>query len=135
MSIDEHRGDLPPGSRRELIVVAKSQVGLVASREKIMSVTGADVKPLRDLFDSKGITLRPLFCMSEEQLRREAKTIISSAGADVPAASDLIRLSLFYGVDTPDDRSVLRYAIQCWMGTRNPRTRAKSDMPPPEWSN
>jgi hypothetical protein len=104
MSINEHRGSSPPGSRRELIVVAKSQAGLVAARENIMSVTGADVKPLRELLDSEGITLRPLFGMSEEQLRSEAKTMISSAGADMPAALDLIKLSLFYRVDAPDDR-------------------------------
>lgn len=30
--------------------------------------------------------------------------MISSAGADVPAALDLIKLSLFYRVDAPDDR-------------------------------
>jgi hypothetical protein len=69
MSINEHRGNSPPGSRRELIVVAKSQAGLVAARENIMSVTGADVKPLRELLDSEGITLRPLFGMSEEQAK------------------------------------------------------------------
>ncbi len=79
MPVDEHRGNLPQVSRRELIVVAKSQAGLVASRENIMSATGADVRPLRDLLDSESITLQPLFCMSEEQLRREAKTMTSSA--------------------------------------------------------
>jgi|GEM_PF-4692227 len=30
--------------------------------------------------------------------------MMSSAGADVPADLDLIKLSLFYGVDAPDDR-------------------------------
>ncbi len=103
-SLNDDESDSPRRGRRELIVIAKPQAGLVATKENIKSITGADVKPLGELLASEGITLRPLFGMSEEQLRSDAETMISAAGADMPAGSDLIKLSLFYRVDAPDER-------------------------------
>ena len=88
--------DFPP--ERELIVVAKREVGLRATRESVASLTGADVSSLADLLASEGVTLRPLFGVSEERLQAEAASLAAETGAEVPD------LSVYYRVDAPDER-------------------------------
>ncbi len=92
------RASAPPGDdnlpQRELIVVAKPDVGLRAGAAGIASVAGADVSSLAEILASEGANLRPLFGVSEERLRAQA--------AD--AAPDAPDLSIYYSVDAPDAR-------------------------------
>ena len=84
--------------QRELIVVAKPGLGLRATREGVASLTGADVSPLTDLLASEGLTLKPLFGVSEERLQARAASLAAETGADVPD------LSVYYRVEAPDER-------------------------------
>jgi hypothetical protein len=86
-----------PG-RRELIVVAKRQTGLRATKEGVASLTGVDVSPLADLLASEGIALLPLFGVREERLQAEAAEQAARTGAEVPD------LSIYYRVEAPDER-------------------------------
>jgi len=83
---------------RELIVVAKRDLGLRATREGLASVTGADVSPLADLLASEGLTVEPLFGASEERLQAQTASLAAETGADVPD------LSVYYRVEAPDER-------------------------------
>lgn len=83
--------------QRELIVIAKREVGLRATRDGVASVTGSDVTPLADLLASVGVTLRPLFG-SEQQIQERTAAVAAQINQDVP------NLSVYYRVDAPDDR-------------------------------
>jgi hypothetical protein len=85
-------------AKRELIVVAKREVGLRTTGEGVASVTGADVSDLADLLASEGITLQPLFGVREERLQEEAAALAARTGAAVPD------LSIYYRVEAPDER-------------------------------
>lgn len=84
--------------KRELIVVAKHEIGLRATREGVASVIGADVSHLTDLLASEGLTLEPLFGVSEERLQAQAASLTTETGAEVPD------LSVYYHIEAPDDR-------------------------------
>jgi hypothetical protein len=84
--------------KRELIVVAKRDLGLRATREGVASFTGADVSPLTDLLASEGLTLEPLFGVSEERLQAQAASLAAETGAELPD------LSVYYHIEAPDDR-------------------------------
>jgi hypothetical protein len=85
-------------TERELIVVAQPQAELRATREDVFSARGADVDPLEELLSSEGVSMRPLFGISEERLRTETSSLAATTGADVPD------LSVYYRVDAPDER-------------------------------
>jgi hypothetical protein len=90
--IAENRAD------RELIVIAKKEVGLRTRIKEVTSTTGADVKPVNDLMASENITLRPLFGSSEERLRAAADSSKTTSGVQPPD------LSVYYRVEAPQDR-------------------------------
>ena len=81
-------------SERELIVVAEPDYGLRSTSEGATSVTGANIGPLNDFLASEGVTLRPLFGVSEERLLARTAEMV----ADVPD------LSVYYRVEAPDER-------------------------------
>lgn len=85
-------------SKRELVVKVKPEVGLRATTEGIASTEGADVTPLADLLSSEGVTLEPLFGISEERLKDEAASMAPSAEVEMPD------LSTYYHVEAPDDQ-------------------------------
>lgn len=85
-------------SKRELVVKVKSEVGLRATTEGIASTEGADVTPLADLLSSEGVTLEPLFGISEERLKDETASMAPSAEVEMPD------LSTYYHVEAPDDQ-------------------------------
>jgi hypothetical protein len=85
-------------TERELIVVAQPQAELRATREDVFSARGADVAPLKELLSSEGVSMRPLFGISEERLRTETSSLAATTGVDVPD------LSVYYRVDAPDER-------------------------------
>jgi subtilase family protein len=85
-------------TERELIVVAQPQAELRATREDVFSARGADVAPLQELLSSEGVSMRPLFGISEERLKAETSSLAATTGADVPD------LSVYYRVDAPDER-------------------------------
>lgn len=85
-------------SQRELIVIAKRAVGLRATKEKMFSTAGADIGPLEDLLTSEGVTLRPLFGVSEQRIRDRVTALTAETGEELPD------LSVYYAVDAPDER-------------------------------
>src|SRR5439155_13359533 len=72
---------------RELIVIAKPEVGLQVTREGITSLQGADTNSLANLLAAEGATLKPLFGANEERLKSAATSIRANTGADVPDLS------------------------------------------------
>lgn len=85
-------------TERELIVVAQPQAEVRATREGVFSAQGADVAPLEELLSSEGVSMRPLFGISEKRLRAETSSLAATTDADVPD------LSVYYRVDAPDER-------------------------------
>jgi hypothetical protein len=83
---------------RELILIAKSEVGLRLTREGVASLQEANVTPLADMLTSEGVSMRPLFGVAEERLKHKAASIASKTGVQVPD------LSVYYRVDAPDER-------------------------------
>lgn len=84
--------------KRELIVIARHEVGLRAAREAVVSATGSDVGPLTDLLAAEEVTLQPLFGVSEERLQAKAALLVAETGAEIPD------LSVYYQVEAPDER-------------------------------
>lgn len=84
--------------KRELIVVAKRDLGLRATREGVASITGADISPLTDFLASEELTLEPLFGVSEERLQAQAASLTTETGVKVPD------LSVYYHIEAPDER-------------------------------
>lgn len=85
-------------SKRELIVVARRDLGLRATREGAASVTGADISGLTRLLASEGLALEPLFGVSEDRLQARAASLTAETGAELPD------LSVYYHVEAPDER-------------------------------
>lgn len=88
-------------SQRELIVIAKPEAGLLAkpeTEERVASTVGADVSPLSKLLVSEGITLQPLFGLSEERMQTQTSSLAAATGEEVPD------LSVYYHVEAPDER-------------------------------
>jgi len=83
--------------RRELVVIAKHEAGLRATREGVASME-LDVSPLKEFLESEGVTLQPLFGVREERLENTAARLASEIGAEVPD------LSVYYRVEAPDER-------------------------------
>jgi hypothetical protein len=87
----------PPRSRRQLIVMAKRDAGLQATRTGVSAASGADVEPLQSLLAAEGATLRPLFGNGQRQMPAGG-TARSPADVEVPD------LSVFFRVDAPEER-------------------------------
>jgi hypothetical protein len=85
-------------ANRELIVIAKKDVGLRTKIKEVVSITGADVKPVNDLLASENIILRPLFGSSEERLQTAADSAKAMSGVESPD------LSVYYRVEAPQGR-------------------------------
>ena len=85
-------------AERELVVIAKREAGLRASREGVASIAGADVTPLSSLLASEGISMEPLFGFSEEREQAQASSLAAETGEEEPD------LSVYYKVNAPDER-------------------------------
>jgi len=79
-----------------LIVVARPDVGLRATRGGVASAAGADVSSLAAVLEDEGGTLHPLFGREERVMA--AVEAVSAGGADVP------ELSVYYRVEAPEER-------------------------------
>lgn len=88
----------PPPSPPELVVITQPEVALRARGAAIASATGADVAPLSQVLAEEGITLRPLFGLTEDRLRMRTAALAAAASAELPD------LSRFYTVDAPPER-------------------------------
>ncbi|HEX4951038.1 MAG TPA: S8 family peptidase [Blastocatellia bacterium] len=86
-----------PKGQRELIVMAKPEVGLRATHNGVASISGVDVSSLARLLSSEDVMLQPLFG-NEDRLQAAASSI---AGA---ASDEMTDLSVFYHVQAPDER-------------------------------
>lgn len=98
---DPHAGETAADGPRELVLVAHPDAGLRVVEGAVASVTGADVAPLTATIAEEGIVIRPLFGLSEDRLRLRAE---ASADAAASAGIQPPDLSVFYGVDAPDER-------------------------------
>lgn len=85
-------------SPRELVVIAKADAGLRATREGVAAATEAAVKPLSKLLDSEGVTMQPLFGLSEGRMRDRTASLAADTSQEVPD------LSVYYHVEAPDER-------------------------------
>jgi len=85
-------------SARELIVVARRDLGLRATREGVSSLAGTDVSGLGALLTSEGIAMEPLFGVREERLRAQAASMLADTGIEIPD------LSVYYRIEAPDER-------------------------------
>lgn len=86
--------ELPP---HELVVVARPEAGLRATRDGVASDRGADVAPLAEALADEGVVLIPMFG-SEERLRMAAATAVADTGQEIPD------LASFYKIEAPEDR-------------------------------
>jgi hypothetical protein len=84
--------------KRELIVVAKSEVELRAKKAGLESAAKADISPLTQLLNSENISLQPIFGRSEEKIKNQAAALATETGVELPD------LSVFYQVEAEDDR-------------------------------
>lgn len=83
---------------RELIVIAREEVGLRASAARVASVSGYEVSSLEKILASADASFSPLFGETEDRLRAVSAAMSGEPGA--PAAD----LSVFYLVDAPEDK-------------------------------
>ncbi len=90
----------PPGieQERELIVVAKPTAQLRATPRGVASGVGADVGSLQDLLTSEGVSMEPLFGISEARLKAEARALAPTPDLEVPA------LATYYRLQADDDQ-------------------------------
>lgn len=96
-------GNMRPGtiprSERELIVIVKSDVGLRATaRGSVDSIAGADVSELASVLSAEGVSLVPLFGISEDRIQQRVSALAIPEGETAP------NLSVFYRVDAPDEQ-------------------------------
>ena len=88
-------------SKRELIVIARSDYGLraaFAQNSQIVSSVGADVTPLSNFLAAENVTLRPLFGLSEERMKDRTASLARKIGEPVP------ELSTYYHIEAPEER-------------------------------
>jgi hypothetical protein len=86
---------------RELVIVAHPEAGLRVVEGAVASVTGADVASLSATIAEEGIVITPLFGLSEDRLRLRTAAAEDAAAT---AGTRLPDLSVFYGVEAPDER-------------------------------
>lgn len=82
---------------RELIVVAKRDVGLRVRREAVASTADVDVGSLQDLLSTRNVKLKPLFGTNEERIMDEVSTLAANIGKDLPD------LSVYYRVQAREE--------------------------------
>src|SRR5207245_1136440 len=87
-----------PRSPRHLIVVARHDAGLRVFGPTIASVTGRNVSALSTMLQMEGVTMRPLFGVSEPKIMDHRASLLSRAGSPLPD------LSVYYRIDAPDNR-------------------------------
>lgn len=83
---------------RELIVIARPEVAVRATREGVASAVGADITSLTEFLASEGVTLQPLLGVSEDRLKYEALSFTAATGVEVPD------LSVYYRLQAPEER-------------------------------
>lgn len=83
---------------RELIVVARSEVGLRVSAREGIAAASADTGGLSNVLRKAAATLLPLFGASEERLKLEISAIAAISALAVPD------LSVYYRVEAPEER-------------------------------
>lgn len=89
----------PSSEPRELVVVAHAEAELRVVEGSVASFAGTDVGSLANVISAEGITLRPLFGLSEDRLRLNSAAISSTESETTPPD-----LSVFYSVVAQDER-------------------------------
>ena len=85
-------------SPRELVVIAKADAGLRATREGVAAAAEAAGEPLSKLLQSEGVAMQPLFGLSEGRMRDRTASLAAETSQEVPD------LSVYYHVEAPDER-------------------------------
>ena len=91
-------GTVYPPADRELVVVAEPDARLRVGEAGISSLAGAETSALNDFIAEEGVTLEPLFGISEDHLEYNASWVTSQTGLDVPD------LTSYYRVRAEDER-------------------------------
>lgn len=86
------------GSGRELIVVAKPDVGLRVRMSGLASLADMDVGSLQDFLSIERIKLKPLFGITEDRIKDEVSTLSAKTRESLPD------LSVYYRVQAPEER-------------------------------
>lgn len=80
----------------ELILVARPEVGLRVTPSGFEATARASVRGLEEVLNVEGVTVRPLFGLTEERLRERTAALVEVA--EVPDVSG------FYHVEAPEER-------------------------------
>jgi Subtilase family len=80
----------------ELIFLARPEVGLRLSPSGFRAAARAEARGLAEVLDIEGITVQPLFGLSEDRLRERL--------AALPGAVDLPDLTTFFHVEAPEEQ-------------------------------
>src|SRR5438105_1009536 len=88
--------DTPRVGKRELILMAHSAVGLRVTSLGIAAGQGGNVRGLEEVIRTEGVTIEPLFGLSEDRIRARL--------AALPEATHISDLGTFYHVKAPDER-------------------------------
>jgi Subtilase family len=97
----------PAAGRPELVVIAKSHAQLRAGSRQITSAApGVDTTSLQGLLDQHAAVMRPLFGLSEDRLRAQARAAAPDAADTAGAESRQSgpELSLFYHIAVEPER-------------------------------
>jgi len=73
-------------------------VGLRAKREEVASIADVDVSSLSEYLSAEGVTMQPLFGVSEDRLHHEVSSYKAETGVELPD------LTNYYKVEAPDER-------------------------------
>jgi hypothetical protein len=96
-------GQIPESNlelKRELIMVAKQEVGMRARRDGLASTVSADLGDLDTLLKAAGAVCHPLFGDSEERVLESMTAMPAAEGPE----TELPDLSLYYLVEAPDEQ-------------------------------
>lgn len=83
-------------SRRELILLTASRPGLRLTPSGFTAEARSAVRGLSEVLQGEGITVEPLFGLSEERMLGRLEAL--------PSALDVPNLAAFYSVNAPEDR-------------------------------
>ena len=89
----------PSPAPRELIVVAKPEVGLRSTPQGVFSASDLNVNSLEGLLSVEGAWLEPLFGISEDLLEFRVSSLMAEEGVTAPT-----KWSRFYKVAAPDSK-------------------------------
>ncbi|MDD4249292.1 MAG: hypothetical protein PHT13_09280, partial [Methanosarcina sp.] len=80
------------------MVITKPDAQLRIDKGPASARNGVDVSPLNNLLEIEGISMKPLFGLSEERISDRTASLMKETGEAIPD------LSVYYYVEAPDER-------------------------------